>query len=106
MKKLYFKLLYHDLYFFKSKEDTEHGGVHNLCDVFIKEGNPYNYNGKTLYCFSIIYPEKERKYFTEDKQDHQNWVKYLRKATDYEDLYKSYEMKDVIGQGRYGTIRV
>ena len=66
MKKLYFKLLYHDLYFFKSKEDTEHGGVHNLCDVFIKEGNPYNYNGKTLYCFSI----------------------------------------DIIGQGRYGTIRV
>ena len=106
MKKLYFKLLYHDLYFFKSKEDTEHGGVHNLCDVFIKEGNPYNYNGKTLYCFSIIYPEKERKYFTEDKTDHQNWVKFLRKATDYEDLYKSYEMKDIIGQGRYGTIRV
>ena len=106
MKKLYFKLLYHDLYFFKSKEDTEHGGVHNLCDVFIKEGNPYNYNGKTLYCFSIIYPEKERKYFTEDKTDHQNWVKFLRKATDYEDLYKSYEMKDIISQGRYGTIRV
>ena len=106
MKKLYFKLLYHDLYFFKSKEDTEHGGVHNLCDVFIKEGNPYNYNGKTLYCFSIIYPEKERKNFTEDKTDHQNWVKFLRKATDYEDLYKSYEMKDIIGQGRYGTIRV
>ena len=106
MKKLYFKLLYHDLYFCKSKEDTEHGGVHNLCDVFIKEGNPYNYNGKTLYCFSIIYPEKERKYFTEDKTDHQNWVKFLRKATDYEDLYKSYEMKDIIGQGRYGTIRV
>ena len=106
MKKLYFKLLYHDLYFFKSKEDTEHGGVHNLCDVFIKEGTPYNYNGKTLYCFSIIYPEKERKYFTEDKTDHQNWVKFLRKATDYEDLYKSYEMKDIIGQGRYGTIRV
>ena len=106
MKKLYFKLLYHDLYFFKSKEDTEHGGVHNLCDVFIKEGNPYNYNGKTLYCFSIIYPEKERKYFTEDKTDHQNWVKFLRKATDYEDLYKSYEMKDIISQVRYGTIRV
>ena len=106
MKKLYFKLLYHDLYFFKSKEDTEHGGVHNLCDVFIKEGNPYNYNGKTLYCFSIIYPEKERKYFTEDKTDHQIWVKFLRKATDYEDLYKSYEMKDIISQGRYGTIRV
>ena len=106
LKKLYFKLLYHDLYFFKSQTETEHGGVHNLCDVFIKEGNPYNYNGKTLYCFSIIYPEKERKYFTEDKTDYQNWVKFLRKATDYEDLYKSYEMKDIIGQGRYGTIRV
>ena len=106
LKKLYFKLLYHDLYFFKSQTETEHGGVHNLCDVFIKEGNPSNYNGKYLYCFSIIYPEKERKYYTEDKKDYQNWIKYLRKATDYEDLYKSYEMKDVIGQGRYGTIRV
>ena len=106
LKQLYFKLLYHDLYFLKSKSDTEHGGVHNLCDVFIKEGNPYNFKGKTLYCFSIIYPEKERKYYTEDKTDYQNWVKYLKKATDYEDLYKSYEMKDIIGKGRFGTIRV
>ena len=106
LKQLYFKLLYHDLYFLKSKSDTEHGGVHNLCDVFIKEGNPYNFKGKTLYYFSIIYPEKERKYYTEDKTDYQNWVKYLKKATDYEDLYKSYEMKDIIGKGRFGTIRV
>ena len=106
LKQLYFKLLYHDLYFLKSKSDTEHGGVHNLSDVFIKEGNPYNFKGKTLYCFCIIYPEKERKYYTEDKTDYQNWVKYLKKATDYEDLYKSYEMKDIIGKGRFGTIRV
>ena len=106
LKQLYFKLLYHDLYFLKSKSDTEHGGVHNLCDVFIKEGNPYNFKGKTLYYFSIIYPEKERKYYTEDKTDYQNWVKYLKKATHYEDLYKSYEMKDIIGKGRFGTIRV
>ena len=106
LKKLYFKLLYHDLYFFKSQEDEEHGGVHNLCDVFIKEGNPYNYQGKYLYCFSIIYPEKERKYYTEDKKDYHKWIKNLRKAVDYEDLYKSYEMKDIIGTGRFGTIRV
>ena len=106
LKKLYFKLLYHDLYFFKSETDVEHGGVHNLCDVFIKEGNPYNYQGKSLYSFSIIYPEKERKYYTEDKNDYQKWIKYLKKAVDYEDLYKSYEMKDIISQGRYGTIRV
>ena len=106
LKQLYFKLLYHDLYFLKSKSDTEHGGVHNLCDVFIKEGNPYNFKGRTFYCFSIIYPEKERKYYTEDKPDYLNWVKYLKKATDYEDLYKSYEMKDIIGKGRLGTIRV
>ena len=106
LKKLYFKLLYHDLYFFKSQEDEEHGGVHNLCDVFIKEGNPYTYQGKYLYCFSIIYPEKERKYYTEDKKDYHKWIKNLRKAVDYEDLYKSYEMKDIIGTGRYGTIRV
>ena len=106
LKQLYFKLLYHDLYFLKSKSDTEHGGVHNLSDVFIREGNPYNFKGKTFYCFCIIYPEKERKYYTEDKNDYQNWVKYLKKATDYEDLYKSYEMKDIIGKGRFGTIRV
>ena len=106
LKQLYFKLLYHDLYYFKSQTDIEHGGVHNLCDVFIKEGNPYNYKEKYLYCFSIIYPEKERKYYTEDKKEYHKWIKYLRKAVDYEDLYKLYEMKDIIGQGRYGTIRV
>ena len=106
LKKLYFKLLYHDLYFFKTQEDNEHGGVHNLSDVFIKEGNPFTYKDKYLYCFSIIYPEKERKYYTEDKKDYHKWIKYLKKAVDYEDLYKSYEIKDIIGQGRYGAIRV
>ena len=106
LKKLYFKLLHHDLYFFKSDTDNEHGGVHNLCDVFIKEGNPYTYKGKYLYSFSIIYPEKERKYYTEDKKEYHKWIKYLRKAVDYEDLYKSYEIKDIIGQGRFGAIRV
>ena len=106
LKKLYFKLLYHDLYFFKSQTDDEHGGVHNLGDVFIKEGNPFTYLGKNLYCFSIVYPEKERKYYTEDKKDYQKWIKYLRKAVNYEDLYKSYEMKDVIGRGRFGEVRV
>ena len=37
MKKIYFKLLHNDLYYFKTANDTQHKGLHNLSGVFIEE---------------------------------------------------------------------
>ena len=36
MRKLYFKLVHKDLFFYKDKNDVSHRGMHNLSGLFIK----------------------------------------------------------------------
>ena len=44
VKKIYFKLICKDLYFYKSKEDKRHKGMHNLTGVYIKDEGPITIN--------------------------------------------------------------
>ena len=41
MRKLYFKLIYKDLYYFKNKEDKSHKGMHNLIMNIEKEEDQF-----------------------------------------------------------------
>jgi len=56
MKKIYFKLICKDLYYYKSKEHKKHKGKHNLSGVYIKDEGVMAINNKKLYCFNIIFP--------------------------------------------------
>ena len=93
LKKLWFKLVFKDLYYYKTKEDTSHKGMHNLSGVFVKEEEVIDFDGKALYCFSVIYPKKERKYYTENEEDYREWVKIVEKATGYSNLTDIYDVK-------------
>lgn len=106
LKKLYFKLIHKDLYFLKSPNDKVHFGLHNLSGVFIKEGSPITHDGVNLFTFSVVYPKKVRAYYTENEEEYKNWLSCIRKAIGYEDLYEIYDVKDKIGNGRFGLIRV
>jgi len=106
LKKLWFKLLYKDLYYYKSQEETTHKGMHNLSGVFVKEDQPITYDGKPLYCFSVIYPKKSRFYYVDTEEDYQNWMKNMRKATGYANLTDIYDVKDKLGNGKFGLVRL
>jgi hypothetical protein len=106
LKKLWFKLLYKDLYYYKSQEETTHKGMHNLSGVFVKEDQPITYDGKPLYCFSVIYPKKSRFYYVDSEEDYQNWMKNMRKATGYANLTDIYDVKDKLGNGKFGLVRL
>jgi hypothetical protein len=67
--------------------------MHNLSGVYVKEEQPINYDGKPLYCFSVIYPKKSRHYYVDNEEDYQNWIKYIRKSTGYSNLTDIYEIK-------------
>jgi len=43
LKKLYFRLLHRDLYYFKDEHEQEHKGMHNLSGLFVKEEKKANY---------------------------------------------------------------
>ena len=106
MKKIYFKLICKDLYYYKSKEDKKHKGMHNLSGVYIKDQGSVKINDKKFYCFSIIFPSKERKYFVSDEKEYIKWVESIRKVVHYSNLSDLYEIKGNLGKGKFGLVKL
>jgi serine/threonine protein kinase len=106
VKKIYFKLICKDLYFYKSKEDKRHKGMHNLTGVYIKDEGTIIIHEKKLYCFNIIFPTKQRKYYCSDEKDYKRWVESIRKVVHYSNLNDLYEIKSTLGKGKFGLVKL
>ena len=106
LKQIYFKLIYKDLYYYKTKEDTKHKGMHNLSGVYLKEEEPVLMDNKTFYSFIIAFPSKERKYYILDEGEYKKWLLAIRKAVGYSNLNEIYEVRDVLGKGKFGLVRL
>ena len=105
IKKVYFRLIGRDLYYFKKKEDTEHRGIHNLSGVYVKEGQKTTIDNKTYYCFDILFPQKTRTYYFESEVDYKTWLTKLKLAIEYKSLLEKYEVKEKIGKGKFGLVK-
>ena len=106
MKKIYFKLICKDLYYYKSKEHKTHKGMHNLSGVYLRDEDSVQVNGKNYYSFSIIFPSKARKYYVDNEQEYHNWIDSIRKVVKYANLNDIYEIKGVLGKGKFGLVKL
>jgi hypothetical protein len=115
LKKMYFRLIDKDMYCkynlnnildFKTKDETEHKGMHNLSGVYFKEEKPDVLEGISLFSFSINYPKKNRIYYVESEVEFKIWLEKLRVTTGYSELNDLYEIKEVIGKGKFGLVRL
>ena len=106
LKKLWFKLIGKDLYYYKSKEEKVHKGMHNLSGVFLNEENPTKIDNENFFCFSVVYPKKSRLYYCDNEDDFKNWVKCIRRVTGYENLADIYDVKEKLGNGKFGLVRL
>ena len=106
LKKMWFSLIFKDLYFYKSKDDTIHKGMHNLSGVFLREEPETDIEGKHFYVFAIISEDKAKRYYVKDKDEYNQWLINLKKAIGYSNLSYIYEMKDEIARGKYGIIKL
>ena len=106
MKRLWFKLIHKDLYFFKSQNDKTHKGMHNLSGLFLKEEPTITIGGKKYYSFSVVYPSKTRYYYVENENDFNNWIEKLKIATGYTNLTDIYEVKEKLGSGKFGLVKL
>ena len=104
--KRFFRLVFRDLFYFRDKGIPNHEGVHNLCGVFLKENSPLERDGKKYYSFSIIYPLQTRNYYSEDKREIENWLKYLKKAIDITPLNENFDVKENLGRGQFGSVKL
>jgi hypothetical protein len=60
MKTYWVKLIFKDIYFYKTKDSPMYKGMNNLSDVYIKTNDMYEYEGKNYYSFTIIFPKKQK----------------------------------------------
>jgi len=106
VKKIYFKLICKDLYYYKSKSNKRHKGIHNLSGVFIQSNGLVKLGNKQYYCFTIIFPTKARKYYLSDESEYYNWVNAIRKIVGYSNLNEIYEIRQVLGKGKFGLVKL
>ena len=105
LKKVYFKLIGKDFFYYKGKDDKNHKGMHNLSGIYIKKGDKVNIEGKIFFSFSILYPQKERTYYVEDENEFNEWMNKLNLAINYKSLLDQYNIKEKIGKGKFGLVK-
>jgi len=106
LKKYYLVLIDKDIYYYKSEQKKEVLGMHNLSGCFFKENSSEKINEKIYYCFSIVFPKKERKYYVGSKEIYDNFIKALKKSFGYLNFFDYYEMLDNLGEGIFGSVKL
>ena len=106
LKKYYLVLIDKDIYYYKSEQKKEVLGMHNLSGCFFKENNPEKINDKIYYCFTIIFPKKERKYYVGSQEIYDNFVNSLKNSFGYLNFFDYYEMLDNLGEGIFGSVKL
>ena len=106
MVKVWFKLFYKDLFYYKNKEDSHHWGMHNLSDLYFKEEDTKILNDKHYYSFSIIFPSKKRIYFCENRIEFKEWKQHLRIATNSSDILQKYNILEILGTGSFSIVKL
>ena len=106
MRELYFKLVHKDLYFYKNEGDEHHKGMHNLSGLFLQKEKPVIYEGENYYSFSVVYPTKTRIYYCKGEKEYNEWFDKLKIATGYTNLLDIYEVKNKLGSGKFGLVKL
>ena len=104
MKRTYFRLIGKDLYYYKKKEEKNHRGMHNLSGVFIKKGDDFEYDGKKYLSIVIVY-KSEKSYYFDNEDDFNIWMEKLNAAVQNKSLFDKYEVKQKIGNGKFGLVK-
>ena len=105
-KELWFKLVYKDLFYYKNKSDKVHRGMHNLSGLFLQAQGLKEIKGKKMYCFSILFPSKNRIYYCDNEKEYNDWITALKKATGYTNLLDIYDIKQKLGKGKFGLVKL
>ncbi len=106
MKELWFKLIYKDFYYYKNKNEKVHRGMHHLSGLFLRPEGIKEIKGKKYYSFTIISSSKNRVYYCDNETDYNNWISVLKKATGYTNLLDIYDIKQKLGKGKFGLVKL
>jgi len=62
---------------------------------------------KDMFSFTLIYHNISPKiYVCESEEEYNKWVDIIRTVTGYEDLKETYELREQLGEGKYGKVKL
>jgi len=61
---------------------------------------------KNILCSALFILKKIRYYLCDNETDAKKWILAIQKATGYSDLNDIYEIKDKLGNGKFGLVRL
>ena len=105
-KKLYFKLIFRDLFYFEDKYSKVFIGFHHIGDSFIKINQTIKFENQKYYSFSLIYPHMTRNYLVKKKKNLNAWVNHLKKSINLSVLSELFEVKGTLGKGKFGLVKL
>ena len=109
LRKFFLVLVNKDTYYYKSEKKTNFVGMHNLSGCFVQECNEKRMiDGVEFYTFEIFCKNKTRtrKYYTKSHKICKEFVENIKKAIGYVKFSDLYEMKEVIGKGKFGVVNL
>ena len=109
MRKFYLVLVNKDTYYYKSEKKRDFVGMHNLSGCFVQEcSEKIIKDGNEYYSFDIFCKNKSktRKYYTNSEKICKEFVEKIKKAIGYVKFSDLYEMKEVIGKGKFGVVNL
>ena len=109
IKRFYLVLINKDIYYYKDQEKKNMLGMHNLSGCFVQEiQETLKHEGNEYYIFEIFFNNKSktRKYYTHNEEVCKEFVENIKKAIGYVKFSDLYEMKEVIGKGKFGVVNL
>ena len=109
LKKFYLVLVNKDTFYYKSEKKEEFVGMHNLSGCFVQDNCESKIFNNVEYSSFEIYSKnksKVRKYYTTSPKIAKEFIEHIKKAIGYVKFSDLYEMKEVIGKGKFGVVNL
>ena len=109
IKRFYLVLVNKDTFYYKSEKKEDFVGMHNLSGCFIQDNfETKQFNGVEYSSFEIYSKNKSkvRKYYTTSQKIAKEFIEHIKQAIGYVKFSDLYEMKEVIGKGKFGVVNL
>ena len=109
LKKVFISLVNKDIFYYKDKEKNNFLGMHNLSGCFVHEvPENINFESRIFYIFEIFFNNKSkiRKFYTPHIEIMKDFVSNIKKAIGYTKFSDFYDLKEVIGKGKFSVVHL
>ena len=106
VKKIFFRIVGKDLYYYKKSDLRNHKGINNLSCTFVQEGEEVIINDVIYFSIVINYYKKEKIYYFDTEESRNIWLEKFREATGQKNIKNKYKIsKQNIGEGSFSSVK-